>query len=118
MTSEPADPTAPRSPASPAPAATAPATGRLNARGEERPSFLLKFPADPELAELVDAFEQGNFARVRSEAPRLAERTGNAAVKRAALELRRRIDPDPWLVFLLGLSCALFAFLVIWTYAH
>jgi hypothetical protein len=79
---------------------------------------LLNFPADPELAALADAFEQGNFARVRAEAPRLAQRTGDEAVKRAALELRRRIDPDPWLVFLLGLCCALFAFLVIWTYVH
>ncbi len=106
---DPADPTVPPG---------TPATRQINARGEERPTFLLNFPADPELAELVSAFEAGNFARVRAEAPRLVERTRDEAVKRAALELRRRIDPDPWLVFLLGLSCALFAFLVFWTYAH
>jgi len=93
----------------------APKTGsrpRLNALGEERPVFLLEFPEDPELEQLIEAFEEGNFARVRREAPELARRTTDETVRRAALELRRRIDPDPMLLVLLALSVALFAFIV------
>jgi len=90
---------------------------RLNAAGEERPAFLLEFPDDPELELLIAAFEAGDFQRVRVLAPRLAERTTEPAVRRAALELRRRIDPDPLLVLLLVLSFSVFVFLVAWVYA-
>jgi hypothetical protein len=91
---------------------------RLNALGEERPAFLLAFPDDPELEQLIAAFEEGDFARVRRDAPELARRTHDEAVRRAALELRRRIDPDALLVTLLGLSLALFAFIVAWIYSR
>ena len=95
-----------------------PGRPRLNAAGEERPAFLLQFPADAELELLIAAFEAGNFAHVRSEAPRLAARTTDSAVRRAALELRSRTDPDPLLVVLLVLCIALFVFLVIWVYTR
>ena len=62
------------------------------------------------------AFEQGNFAQVRALAPELASRTTNPEVRRAALELRRRIDPDPLLIVLLIFSLSLFSFLVLWVY--
>lgn len=91
---------------------------RLNALGEERPLFLLRFPHDPELEALMAAFEAGDFARVRREAPELAQRTRDEAVRRAALELRRRIDPDPLLVVLLVFALSLFAFLAAWIYAQ
>lgn len=91
---------------------------RLNAAGEERPAFLLEFPRDPELEALMAAFEDGDFARVRREAPELARRTRDDAVRRAALELRRRVDPDPLLVVLLVFALSLFAFLVAWIYAQ
>jgi len=91
---------------------------QLNALGEERPRFLLSFPHDPELEPLIAAFEEGNFAQVRREAPLLARRTRDEAVRRAALELRRRIDPDPLLVVLLLFALSLFAFLVAWIYAQ
>jgi hypothetical protein len=91
---------------------------RLNALGEERPAFLLRFPHDPELEPLIAAFEAGNFAKVRREAPALAQRTRDDAVRRAALELRRRVDPDPLLVVLLVFGVSLFAFLVAWIYAQ
>lgn len=110
------------------PAARAPVEGaadkapgerpRLNAVGEERPVFLLSFPHDPELERLIAAFEAGNFALVRKEAPELARRTRDEAVRRAARELRRRIDPDPLLVVLLVFALSLFAFLVAWIYAQ
>lgn len=91
---------------------------RLNAAGEERPAFLLAFPDDPELEALMAAFEQGNFAEVRARAPDLASRTGDPEVRRAALELRRRIDPDPLLVVLLIFSLSLFLFIVVWVYSR
>lgn len=91
---------------------------RLNAAGEERPGFLLGFPEDPELEALIAAFELGNFAEVRALAPELARRTGDPEVRRAALELRRRIDPDPLLIVLLLLSLGLFSFLVVWVYSR
>src|SRR3954451_10783439 len=91
---------------------------RLNALGEERPAFLLTFPRDPKLEALIAAFEEGNFARVRKEAPELARRTSNEAVRRAALELRQRIDPDPLLIIMLLLALSLFTFIVIWIYTR
>jgi hypothetical protein len=90
----------------------------LNAEGMERPQFLLDFPEDPELERLIAAFEAGNFARVRREAARLAAATENPEVKAAALELRRRIDPDPLATYLLAISLVLLLVLTIWAYAH
>jgi len=89
-----------------------------NPLGEERPRFLLEFPADPELEALIAAFEAGNFARVRREAPELARRSADDAVRQAALELRRRTDPDPLLIALLLLCLGLFGFLVAWVYTR
>jgi hypothetical protein len=105
-------------PAEPEPAAISPKRTRLNAAGEERPAFLLDFPEDPELERLILAFEAGNFAQVRAQAPQLAASTTDDAVRRAALELRRRTDPDPLLLVLLGLCIVLFVFLVSWVYTR
>ena len=88
----------------------------LDAAGRERPRFVLHFPSDPELDELVRAFERGNYAHVRQKAPELAARTEIPEVREAALELRRRLDPDPLLKYLLGLSVALLLFLTIYLY--
>lgn len=88
----------------------------LDAKGRERPLFLTEFPDDPELARLVAAFEAGNYAFVRTQAEALAERTTDPTIRDAALELRRRIDPDPLIKYLLGLAVALLLFLVFYTY--
>lgn len=88
----------------------------LDAKGRERPRFLLRFPNDPALEPLIAAFEAGNFARVREEAPRLIERTERADVKRAAEELLRRIEPDPLLKFFLGVAVAFFVAVVAYVY--
>ena len=90
----------------------------LNAEGRERPGFLLAFPEDPELQRLVRAFEAGNYEAVRLGAPRLAESTESAKVRAAARELRRRIDPDPLMKYLLAVAVALFAFVVWYTYQN
>ncbi|HMJ12751.1 MAG TPA: hypothetical protein VK524_15120, partial [Polyangiaceae bacterium] len=89
----------------------------LDEQGRYRPGFVRSFPADPELEALVLAFEAGNYARVRSEAPALAARTQDPEVRDAALELRRRIDPDPLLRYLLVLSFGLLAFLTLYVYS-
>ena len=80
--------------------------------------FTRSFPDDPELARLVEAFDAGDYHSVRVGAPALAERTKDEAVRRAALDLRRRIEPDPAQLYLLGLTLALLVFLVVWFYLH
>ena len=90
----------------------------LNAAGRERPRFLLGFPPHPDLARLVAAFEAGNYALVREQAEALAERAESPAVRDAALELRRRIDPDPLAKYMLGLTAALLLFLAYFAYHH
>jgi hypothetical protein len=85
---------------------------------EPRPGFARGFPADPGLDALVVAFEEGDSARVRREAPALAKRTDRADVRRAARELRKRVDPDPIAVYLLVGASLLLAFLAVWYWTH
>jgi hypothetical protein len=80
--------------------------------------FAKGFPDDPELARLVGAFEAGDYRTVRDGAPKLAERTQDPRVREAALDLRRRIDPDPIQIYLLGVTFALLAFLTAWFYIY
>ena len=72
----------------------------------------------PELDALVDAFADGDFKRVRSEAPKLAAESADEDVKRAALTLRARIDADPVAIWLLAFAGALLVFLSGWWIAH
>lgn len=88
----------------------------LDDHGMERPRFLLDFPEDPALERLIVAFEAGNFALVRKDAERVARETENPEVRNAALELRRRIDPDPLAKYLLAISLVLLVVLVVWAY--
>lgn len=90
----------------------------LDATGRERPRFLLKFPQHPDLQRLAAAFEAGNYALVREEAETLAERAESPAVRDAALELRRRIEPDPLAKYLLALTAALLLSLAYFAYHH
>jgi hypothetical protein len=101
--------------APPAPAEEA-APRPLNTDGRERPRFLLQFPDDPELQRLARAFEAGNYEAVREGATKLAEATPDPLVRAAASELRRRIDPDPLMKYLLGVAVLLFLFVVWYTY--
>jgi hypothetical protein len=90
----------------------------LDADGRLRPRFVLDFPKDPELLELVELFERGDFRALRMRAPELATRTEDAVVRAACQELLRRIQPDPTVKVLLALALAFFGFLLAWAYLH
>lgn len=97
--------------------------GERDAAGEadpaaQRPAFAARFPNDPALNDLVSAFEQGNYALVRREAPALAKRTDRPEVRKAARELARRIDPDPLAVYMLIAAVLLLVFLAAWYWSH
>jgi hypothetical protein len=86
--------------------------------GENMPAFAVGWPPDAALVALVAAFEAGDYARVRREAPALAKATEDDAVRRAARELRRRLDPDPVAVYMLMAAAALLVFLAGWYWLH
>src|SRR5258708_28661660 len=79
-----------------------------------RPTFAEAFPRTAELDALVDAFAEGDYARVRRDAPGLAAKSEDEAVKAAALELVARTKADPLAVWLLVLTGALLVFLSAW----
>lgn len=85
---------------------------------DDRPLFARNFPTDPALAALLGAFERGDYAHVRREAPLLAKSTSDEEVRAAARELRRRIDPDFVSVFLLGVAVVLLVALAAHYFAH
>jgi hypothetical protein len=73
---------------------------------DDRPAFARGFPRTPELDAVVAAFAAGNYARVRSEASRLASASSDEAVKSSLRVLVQRTEPDPLakvLVFLTAL---------------
>ncbi len=70
------------------------------ARGPKRARFLETLPDDAALRELGEAFEAGNYARVRAEAPKLAQSSEREDVRAAAADLARRIEPDPLVKYL------------------
>ena len=82
------------------------------------PPFARAYPADPALDRLVDAFERGDYAAVRAGAPVLAKTADSDDVRRAAADLRRRVDPDPLAVGLLLAAAALLVFLSAWYWSH
>ena len=88
----------------------------LGPEGWERPAFVLDFPKDPELDRLVRAFELGNYVFVRDQGKKLAESASDDGVRRAASELLRRVEPDPLVKILFGMSMALFVFMVFYAY--
>ncbi|HYQ45535.1 MAG TPA: hypothetical protein VER11_26290 [Polyangiaceae bacterium] len=104
-------------PTAPEPTGPSVSTGAvLNAEGRERPRFLLEFPDDPALQQLVREFEAGNYRAVREGAVKLAEATEDPIVRAAARELARRIEPDPLMKYLLFVALGLFVFIVWSTY--
>jgi len=106
----------PPEPATKAPTATPESAPALDAEGRERPRFLLEFPHDPALQQLLRAFEAGNYRAVRTGAAKLAKSTDDPIVAAAARELGRRIEPDPLMKYLLFVALGLFVFIVWYTY--
>jgi hypothetical protein len=83
-----------------------------------RPSFAADFPRSTELDALVDAFEQGDYASVRRDAPKLEEATKDETVRRAARTLVERTKPDPLAVRMLLLTAVLLTVLTGWWVVH
>jgi hypothetical protein len=81
--------------------------------------FAEAFPEGvPELDALVAAFAEGDYRRVREEAPKLAAKSDDEAVRRAAEVLVQRTRPEPAIVWLVGLTAALLVFLSLWWIVH
>jgi hypothetical protein len=95
-----------------------PEVALLDADGRFRPAFVLNFPQDAELNALVALFERGDFRTLNQQAPLLAARTNDAAIKTACEDLVRRTRPDPLVKAFLGIAIALALFLVAWSYLH
>ena len=84
----------------------------------DRPPFAESYPREPTLDDLVRAFQTGDYARVRENAPKLAASTDDAAVRASALDLRSRIDADPIAKALLVFTGILLAALTVWWVVH
>ena len=75
--------------------------------GLHRPPFAADYPRHDALDRLLVAFEAGNYAFVREQAPRLATSEADENVRNAAKDLRRRVDPEPTAIYLWALGVAL-----------
>ncbi len=87
-------------------------------RAARRARFLESLPDDPTLQELGEAFEAGNYARVRVEAQRLAESSDREDVRAAAADLLRRVEPDPLVKYLFVLVVLLLVAVTAFAYGH
>jgi len=85
---------------------------------DDRPPFARVYPHHDALDRLVAAFDRGDFALVRSEIPAILDGDEDESVKRAAADLRRRLDPAPTSVFLWALGVALLVFLFGYYVSH
>jgi len=91
---------------------------RASTKAAKLPVFARGYPREPALDALVAAFEAGNYARVLEGAQRLAESAERDDVRRAAKDLRRRIDPDPLMIYLLLAALALLVVLAVHFWTH
>lgn len=134
-----------------APALPPPPSSKKPAVADPRaawPSFARSFPDHPKLAQLVKAFEDGNYLQVRRDAQRLidamkakkdtiAQGGGHEgkpssplpkisplrpeerrAIQRAAEELLIRLEPPKLSVLMLLGSVILLVFLAVWYWTH
>lgn len=81
--------------------------GATDAKTDDRPAFARDWPKNAALDRLLLAFQRGNYAFVRTEAPRIVGGKADPRVRAAAADLRRRIDPDPLAGILLLVAIAL-----------
>jgi hypothetical protein len=82
-------------------------------QARSRLAFASNYPRTDTLDELLDAFDAGDFRRVRRDAAEVTRNSDNAAERRAAQDLRRRTDPDPYGIYLLFLAVGLLAFVAL-----
>lgn len=87
-------------------------------REPRRAEFLEDLPDAPELQPLIDAFAEGNYARLRSLERELRSTTSDPELLALARELVERTEPDPLAKKLLGLSILFFLLIVGWVYLH
>lgn len=80
---------------------------RRKPKGAPRPPFAVDYPSHDGLDQLLLAFNAGNYAFVREQAPRLVQADVDENVRNAAKDLRRRIDPEPTAAYLWALGVAL-----------
>ena len=100
-------------------AAAAPEPAKAEERSWGFPSFARDFPRDAELDALVAKYTDGDYLAVREGAPRLAAKEDvSEAVKKAALLLRERVEPDRTARTFFALAAALLAFLTLWWVTH
>jgi len=83
------------------------------ASARARLAFAAHYPRTDTLDELLEAFDAGNFRRVRRGAAAVTRTSDNAAERRAAQDLRRRTEPDPYGIYLLFLAVGLLAFVAL-----
>jgi hypothetical protein len=84
----------------------------------DRPAFARDFPSDARLDALVRAFADGDYARVRRDAPKVAKTADRDDVRLAARTLVDRTRPDPLMVVLLVLPGLLLLTLSLYWWAH
>ena len=84
----------------------------------DRPAFAKDYPQHPELDRVLDLFERGNYARAREDARSLAKSTDDDAVRAAAREILKRLDPEPAAMYLVAISALLLAILAGWYWTH
>lgn len=82
------------------------------------PPFAMRYPQDETLDALLVMFEKGNYAGVREGAVKLAKDASKPAVREAAEDLLRRLEPDPLARYLLGTASLLLVFFSIWYFTH
>jgi hypothetical protein len=82
------------------------------------PGFARDFPSEARLDVLVRAFADGDYARVRREAPALAKSADRDDVKLAARALLERTRADPLMIVFLVVTGALLLTLSLYWWAH
>jgi hypothetical protein len=82
------------------------------------PLFAQRYPRDEALDALLVTFERGNYFAVREGVQKLLASNPKPAVRQAAEDLLRRLDPDPLALYLLGIATLLLVFFTIWYFTH
>jgi hypothetical protein len=93
-------------------------TQQQRQNGKGHPLFARQYPSAPEIDRLLEAFEKGDYATVRLDAPKVAASATDPRVADAARDLAKRTLPDPMALYLIGLTMALFVFLSAWFFLH